>query len=256
MADRMPLQILLADDNLINQKVGSKMLEKLGYRPDIAANGVEVLKMLEQKPYQIIFLDVQMPEMDGYEASRRIHKRWPGNKRPCIIAMTGNALEGDRERCLAEGMDDYVAKPVRVAELQAVLERWGKVNFKEPALESDDGPMLDKTILAELRDMKSKEGIPLLWELIDLFLGNSPQHLDQIRSKEVTENQRAFAAHIFRGMSLNLGANRLGAICEQIEDLCNAGETEPVDKLVPHLEKIYADTCTEFQSILSTERGD
>ena len=256
MGERMPLKILLADDNLINQKVGAKMLEKLGYNPDIAANGVEVLKMLEQKPYQIIFLDVQMPEMDGYEASRRIHQRWQGSKRPRIIAMTGNALEGDRERCLAAGMDDYVAKPVRVTELQAVLDRWGKVDLKETSTDNEEGPMLDKTILAELRDMKSKEGVPLLWELIDLFLTNSPQHLEQIQSGEVTASQRAFAAHIFRGMSLNLGANQLGGICEQIEDLCNDGDMAPVEKLVPQLEKIYSNTCTEFQAILTTERGD
>jgi signal transduction histidine kinase/HPt (histidine-containing phosphotransfer) domain-containing protein len=256
MGARMPLKILLADDNLINQKVGAKMLEKLGYNPDIAANGVEVLKMLEQKPYQIIFLDVQMPEMDGYEASRRIHQRWQGSKRPRIIAMTGNALEGDRERCLAAGMDDYVAKPVRVTELQAVLDRWGKVDFKDTSDDNEDGPMLDKTILAELRDMKSKEGVPLLWELIDLFLTNSPQHLEQIQSGEVTASQRAFAAHIFRGMSLNLGANQLGGICEQIEDLCNDGDMVPVEKLVPQLEKIYNSTCAEFQAILTTERGD
>ena len=253
MASRLPLQILLADDNLINQKVGTKMLEKLGYRPDTAANGIEALKMLDQKPYQIIFLDVQMPEMDGYEASRRIRQKWTGEKRPRIIAMTGNALEGDREKCMEAGMDDYVAKPVRVTELQGVLERWGRAE-PEPTNGTPAGDMLDKTIIAELREMKSKEGVPLLWELIDLFLANSPQHLDQVCNAETADSQRAFAAHIFRGMSLNLGANTLGNLCEKIEEFANAGNMEDVDSLVPELREIYDQTRGEFEQILSSER--
>ncbi len=259
MAERLPLQILLADDNLINQKVGTKMLEKLGYRPDSAANGIEAIKMLEHKPYEIVFLDVQMPEMDGYEASRRIHQKW-GGKRPCIIAMTGNALEGDRERCLEAGMDDYVAKPVRVTELQAVLQRWGELS--EPLstmggakLAESNVQMLDKTILAELREMKSQNGVPLLHELIDLFLANSPQHLEHIKNSETADSQRAFAAHIFRGMSLNLGANVLGDLCEQIEELANNGKMAEVDDLVPDLEEAYAYTRADFQQILDTERS-
>ncbi|MGB0578727.1 MAG: response regulator, partial [Limisphaerales bacterium] len=255
MATRLPLQILLADDNLINQKVGTKMLEKLGYRPDTAANGIEVLKMLDQKPYQIIFLDVQMPEMDGYEAARRIHQKWTGDKRPRIIAMTGNALEGDREKCMEAGMDDYVAKPVRVTELQGMLERWGHAQPEpESAKGASIGDMLDKTIIAELREMKSKEGVPLLWELIDLFLANSPQHLDQVCNIETADSQRAFAAHIFRGMSLNLGANTLGNLCEKIEESANAGIMEDVNLLVPELKEISDQTRIEFEQILSSER--
>jgi len=258
MASRLPLQILLADDNLINQKVGTKMLEKLGYKPDTAANGIEVLKMLEQRPYDVVFLDVQMPEMDGYEAARRIRQKWDGPKRPRIIAMTGNALEGDRERCLEAGMDDYVAKPVRVTELQGVLERWGRSApepASEPATPAPAAQMLDKTILAELREMKSKDGVPLLWELIDLFLNNSPQHLDQVCNTEVADSQRAFAAHIFRGMSLNLGANRLGELCETIEELANAGKMDEVNRLIPELKDTYERTRAEFETILATERS-
>jgi signal transduction histidine kinase/HPt (histidine-containing phosphotransfer) domain-containing protein len=259
MGARLPLKILLADDNLINQKVGVKMLEKLGYQPAVAANGVEVLKALDQQPYDVIFLDVQMPEMDGYEASRRIHQKWSGSRRPLIIAMTGNAREGDRERCLDAGMDDYVAKPVRVTELQAVLERWGRVQMQdgdEGTVDAAEAPaMLDKTILAELRDMKSKGGDPLLWELIDLFINNSRPHLEQIKSTDAPDSQRAFAAHIFRGMSLNLGANMLGQLCEEIEDLANGGKMSDVDPLLPKLQKLFDQTHAEFNQILVSERG-
>jgi signal transduction histidine kinase len=125
-ASRLPLRILMADDNRVNQKVGSSFLEKLGYHAEVVGNGLEVLQALERQPYDIVFLDVQMPEMDGYEAARQLRRRWTGADRPRIIAMTGNAMQGDRERCLKAGMDDYIAKPVRVDDLQIALERWGR----------------------------------------------------------------------------------------------------------------------------------
>jgi CheY-like chemotaxis protein len=125
-ATRFPLRILIADDNRVNQKVGSSFLEKLGYRAEVVGNGLEVLQALERKPYDIVFLDVQMPEMDGYEAARQMHRRWPDDACPRIIAMTGNAMQGDKERCLEAGMDDYITKPVRVEDLRTALERWGR----------------------------------------------------------------------------------------------------------------------------------
>lgn len=125
-ASRLPLRLLMADDNRVNQKVGSSFLEKLGYWAEMVGNGLEVLQALERQPYDIIFLDVQMPEMDGYEAARQLRRRWPNAERPRIIAMTGNAMLGDGERCLEAGMDDYIAKPVRIEELRAALERWGR----------------------------------------------------------------------------------------------------------------------------------
>jgi CheY-like chemotaxis protein len=124
-ASRLPLRILIADDNRVNQKVGSRLLEKLGYRAEVVGNGLEVLQALERQPYDIVFLDVQMPEMDGYEAARQLRRRWTDGDRPRIIAMTGNAMQGDKERCLKAGMDDYIAKPVRLDDLCTALERWG-----------------------------------------------------------------------------------------------------------------------------------
>ena len=117
MAEKHPLRILLAEDNIINQKVAVSLLARLGYRPDVAANGLEVLDALRRQDYDVILMDVQMPEMDGEEAAVKIHKEWPVARRPRIIAMTANALEGDREHYLSIGMDDYISKPVRVEEL-------------------------------------------------------------------------------------------------------------------------------------------
>jgi PAS domain S-box-containing protein len=129
-AARVPTRtekLLLAEDNAVNQKVGLLLLSKLGFRADVAANGNEVLEALERQTYDIIIMDVQMPEMDGLEASRQIVHRWPERRqRPWIIALTANAMTGDREACLAAGMDDYISKPIRTEELSAALDRAAK----------------------------------------------------------------------------------------------------------------------------------
>jgi signal transduction histidine kinase/DNA-binding response OmpR family regulator/putative methionine-R-sulfoxide reductase with GAF domain/tetratricopeptide (TPR) repeat protein len=121
LAERHPLRILLAEDNLVNQKLALRLLKQMGYRADIAANGIEVIESLERQRYDLVLMDVQMPEMDGLEATRRIAARWPESDRPRIVAMTANAMQGDREACVAAGMDDYVTKPVRPGELQRAL---------------------------------------------------------------------------------------------------------------------------------------
>jgi CheY-like chemotaxis protein len=116
------VHFLLAEDNPVNQKVALRMLEKLGYRADVAANGVEVLQALERKPYDVILMDVLMPEMDGLEATRLIRNRGGEIAQPVIIALTANALAGDRERCLSAGMDDYLTKPLQLEQLRMALE--------------------------------------------------------------------------------------------------------------------------------------
>lgn len=123
MGKRSPLRILLVEDNIVNQKLALRLLERLGYRADVAANGVEAIRAVERQPYDLVFMDVQMPEMDGLEATRQICGRWARGERPRIVAMTANALAEDREACLAAGMDDYLAKPIRVEELVAALSR-------------------------------------------------------------------------------------------------------------------------------------
>jgi len=127
MASQMPLRILLAEDNVINQKVALKVLERFGYRADTAGNGREAIDALRRQHYDVVFMDVQMPEMDGLEATRFICAEWSNGLRPRIIAMTANATQGDREECLEAGMDDYISKPVRVEELRLILEKYGKL---------------------------------------------------------------------------------------------------------------------------------
>jgi CheY-like chemotaxis protein len=123
MATRHPLRILLAEDNVVNQKLAMRLLQQMGYRADLASNGVEAIECVARQTYDVVLMDVQMPEMDGLEASRRITARWPATQRPRIVAMTANAMQGDREMCLAAGMDDYVTKPIRVDALVAALSQ-------------------------------------------------------------------------------------------------------------------------------------
>lgn len=119
-----PLKILLADDNRVSQQIGWLMLENLGHTVDLAENGLEVLKMLTHSSYDIIFMDLQMPEMDGLEATIEIVRRYPPEQRPKIIAYTGDET-CNRELCLAVGMDDFLRKPFRVEDFQTMLEKWG-----------------------------------------------------------------------------------------------------------------------------------
>ena len=123
MAERHPLRVLLAEDNVVNQKLALRLLSQMGYRADVAGNGIEAIECIERQPYDVVLMDVQMPEMDGLEATRRITAKWPHDQRPRIVAMTANAMQGDREECLAAGMDDYVTKPVRTEALvQALMQ--------------------------------------------------------------------------------------------------------------------------------------
>ena len=123
MAARHPLRILLAEDNVVNQKLAMRLLQQMGYRADLASNGIEAVESVQRQTYDVVLMDVQMPEMDGLEASRRINAQWSKDKRPRIVAMTANAMQTDRDTCRAAGMDDYVAKPIRVEQLVEALMR-------------------------------------------------------------------------------------------------------------------------------------
>jgi CheY-like chemotaxis protein len=123
MAARHPLRILLAEDNVVNQKLAVRLLQQMGYRADLASNGIEAIESVARQPYDVVLMDVQMPEMDGIEAAKQITARWHGAERPRIVAMTANAMQGDREMCIAAGMDDYITKPIRVDALVDALYR-------------------------------------------------------------------------------------------------------------------------------------
>jgi len=131
--EQPPIRVLLAEDNLVNQKLALRMLEKLGFAADVAANGVEAIAAIDKQTYDLVLMDIQMPEMDGWQATREIRSRWPENEGPRIVALTANAMAEDRQRCFDEGMDDYLTKPIQAEELQRVLAEATTISAGAPS---------------------------------------------------------------------------------------------------------------------------
>ena len=244
------MRILLADDNPINQKVALSVLQKLGYRADVAQNGMEVLKALENRAYDLLLLDVQMPEMDGFETATMIKKRWDETKRPKIIAITGNALSGDREKCLQAGMDDYMAKPIRVAELQSLLENWGAqilktsdtVFFTQKGITTS---FLDQDLLEELRSMPI-EDTNVLRELIDLFLNSVPQRIQALRDNLLNSEEVIFQAQALKSISLNIGAKRMQELAQSLEETAQSASIESIPRIVVELDRTFKRTKADL----------
>jgi CheY-like chemotaxis protein/HPt (histidine-containing phosphotransfer) domain-containing protein len=229
----VPLRILLAEDNAINQKVALRMLERLGYGAEVVGDGRQALARLEHAAYDVVLMDVQMPEMDGLEASRTICARWPAGVRPRIIAMTAEAMQGDRDKCLAAGMDDYIVKPVTLDRLAAALAQCRPVAAPTapeaaaaPPLENESVATctaLDRDALDQLRE--DLGGTAALREVIRSFLDQTPTVLSALRDAaaraDVPSVQRA--AHMIKGTSSILGARELAEQCAEIERVGRTG---------------------------------
>jgi CheY-like chemotaxis protein/HPt (histidine-containing phosphotransfer) domain-containing protein len=235
---RSALRILLAEDNAMNQKVALRLLEQLGYRADVATNGLEAISALEGKPYDVVLMDVQMPELDGLDATRRIVAEWPEETRPHIIAMTANALPEDREACFAAGMNDYVAKPIRAAELAAALKR-----ARPLAHGNGDGAAvgyvsLDDGALQNLRDLG---GDDFLGEVIDAFLADAPELIATLRRSlaEHGNEELRRAAHTLKSNGATLGAESFSELCRTLEHSAKAGELEDAPKLIDAIEQEF-----------------
>jgi signal transduction histidine kinase/CheY-like chemotaxis protein len=237
------LRILLAEDNEVNQRLALLLLEKLGYRADVAGNGVEALAALRERRYDIVLMDVEMPELDGLEASRQIHEEWR-DRRPRIIAMTANALQGDRERCLDAGMDDYLSKPIRVEELAAALARSPAVSDGDHdilagnALDDSDpagGGVLDRDAIAQLRETAGD--VSLMRELIDAFLQNAPGLVGELAGDQAEEVRRA--AHTLKSNARTFGATELADLCQKLEERARAGELDGAAALARQIEEKY-----------------
>ena len=220
------VRILVAEDNLVNQKVALGQLYNLGYRAEAVPNGRELLKALENDHVDIILMDCQMPEMDGFAATAEIRRREGTARHTTIIAMTANALDGDHERCLAAGMDDYLSKPVKSDVLRLKLERWtkpgesgkGLSEGNEPA-QHTRGSVIDQAQLASLREIQQPGEADFVTELIDLFLNEATSHLkalhEALMTDDAVEIQRV--AHRLKGSSANMGATQMAALSEELE---------------------------------------
>jgi CheY-like chemotaxis protein len=229
------LRILLAEDNAVNQKVALRLLERLGYGADVASNGLEAIEALERSQYDVVLMDVQMPELDGLDASRRICERWPGT-RPRIIAMTANALPEDREACFAAGMDDYVAKPIRSDALAEALRRVRQLGRDATPTTEDTDRRLDGAALESLRELG---GDDFLAEVIDTFLADVGTLLATLRRAldegDAAEVRRV--AHTLKSNGATLGASEFAELCRVLEQRAKDGRLEDASGLVTRIEE-------------------
>jgi PAS domain S-box-containing protein len=243
------LRILLAEDNAVNQKVALRLLDQLGYRADVASNGLEALEALERQPYDVVLMDVQMPELDGLDASRRICERWPAEVRPRIVAMTANAMPEDREACFAAGMDDYVAKPIRPNELVEALSRARPLDGT--GAPRPEGATLDASAVDSLRELGGEE---FLAEVIDTFLSDAPALVSALRTtyeQRDTEGLRR-AAHTLKSNGQTFGAGRFSELCQELEVRAKSDELDGTVELVDRIEREYAGLEKSLSALRST----
>jgi PAS domain S-box-containing protein len=229
------LQILLAEDNAVNQKVALRLLERLGYTADLALNGVEAIEAIERRRYDVVLMDVQMPELDGLDASRRICERWPAT-RPRIVAMTANALPEDREACFAAGMDDYVAKPIRLESLADALKRVRSVRESAVLPAENARGLVDGAALESLRELGGDE---FLAEVIDTFLADAAMLLATLRRAleegDAAEVRRA--AHTLKSNGAMLGATEFAELCRMLEQQAKQGDLDEAPGLIARVEE-------------------
>jgi len=249
LGEEIPLDILIAEDNLINQKLAQNIFEGLGYKPVMASNGLQVLDQLRAKSFDLIFMDVQMPEMDGMETTRFIIHKLKPEKKPVIIAMTAFALEGDKEKCLEAGMDDYISKPFMIEEIVERIKKWGG-RFRNSQKDMDEkittttnngSAILYEPTLMKLKEMTSGADPSFFSQVIKMFVDQSSEIVEQIAGLLPVMDlpQMASLAHKLKGSALNLGANKLAETCRIIEikgkDLDSYGMSDLVSRLKEEL---------------------
>lgn len=264
LSQEHPLKILLAEDNIVNQKVALLLLNQMGYQADVALNGIQVLEALRLQHYDVVLMDMQMPVMDGLTATRCILQEWEKASRPRIIAMTANAMQGDREACLAAGMDDYISKPIRVEILvQALINTPGSRGISQknvsnlnlenqqlqPLNEPKQNNVLDTQVLQAFKSMVGQNVDRVLADLIDCYLEDTPKLLiaiaDSIAENDLLTFQRA--SHTLKSSSSTLGATNLTKICQELEIISRTGNTKAGSAQLPQLEAEYKRVETALQ---------
>jgi two-component system, sensor histidine kinase and response regulator len=219
-------RVLLAEDDVLNQIVAVGILGRLGYHADVAENGREAVAAVERGAYRAVLMDCRMPEMDGHQATAEIRRHEGTARHLPVIAMTASVTQADRDRCLAAGMDDCIAKPVMVDDLEAVLSRWRPAGFPAPPASMEPAQeVIDHRRLDTLRELDDGQGSQLLTRLVAAFLSGAPADLAGLRAAVERGGATAVGdvAHHLRGAAAaTLGSSRVVELCEDIESLAGA----------------------------------
>jgi CheY-like chemotaxis protein len=246
-------RVLVVEDNAVNQKIALRQLQMLGYDADVAANGLEALEALEKNSYDVVLMDCQMPEMDGYEATREIRRREGQSRHTPIIAMTDNVIECNRERCFQSGMDDYINKPARQEDLAALLAHWTQASSTEMDAAADEyapAKVIDRNVIDRLRKLTKESSPDFLLGMIDLFIEDSPARINKMKEAlwRADADTLAKAAHSLKGSSGQVGARRMFALCDIIEERSRAGSIEGAAPLLLTLEEEFGRVCLALEA--------
>ncbi|MDA1277518.1 MAG: response regulator [Verrucomicrobia bacterium] len=245
LAARYPLRILLADDYPENRELGARILLVFGYSCERAGNGLEVIAALEQQRFDLVFLDVHMPELDGLEAARRIRERWSDSERPWLVAMTASVERGDRETCLEAGMDDYVPKPVEIARIRRVLEEAGRRRASENL-----GPRLDESPIAWARlELMLGQEDAVLREFLEKHCRRTAERIDAMRAAFEAGNasELEILAHGCQGTSANFGIRALVRPAQELENAARSGDLSNGARLIEELQQAFAQVQSALQ---------
>ncbi len=269
LAKRHPINILLVDDNAINLKVASRMLLRMGYEVDQAENGLQAVEAQTRTGYDLIFMDIQMPEMDGVTATKTIIKNFAPEDRPRIVAVTAHAMKGDRERYLEAGMDGYISKPVRVEKLIAAIQETpcktpvamaalaGAGEASAPVAADDGGSAsggalpVDIAMFGEMLGMEPEDAEEMLPELVELFLDDSAEQLDSIETAvngsdlDLLRN----AAHKMKGGAASVAAVPLSEVCGKLEKMAIEGALDGAQEHLAHAKAEFSRLQDWFNSL-------
>jgi len=244
-----PLRILIAEDNEVNRRLALLLLNRLGYTADVVVNGREAVESVRARPYDVVLMDCHMPELDGYAATGEIRAFTNGTAdrpRPRIIAVTAAAMSGDRDKCLAAGMDDYVTKPVKADALRAALEL---ATAPSPPPPSAIAPEVETDSTRELREMTdtlaAELGPDSVKELVDAYLVDTPERLKEMAALAGGDDQVTLRrlAHSLKGTSTLFGLNRTGSVAATLEKLAADGDKSEQVRMVEDLDRLFQASC-------------
>jgi PAS domain S-box-containing protein len=259
---RSGVRVLLAEDNMVNQQVALGILKKLGVNADKVANGLEAIKALEAIPYDLVLMDCQMPELDGYEATARIRSEESAvlNHAVPIIAMTANAMQGDKQKCLDAGMNDYIAKPISSEALAKALEKWLPCEDNDERVSDNSRAVqraADMVFDYEAFKKRTMDDMELMQDILRIFIEDMPAQISTLK-RSIVENDQKLAdrtAHAMKGSSGNVGSIRLMNVAAEMEEAGRNGDLQRIESLIPLLEKEFDSAVEEMRKVVPQIQG-